>query len=1047
MPRIAGIHNSLRIHCQPSPELRLRQFLEEVYSATLPEFEVRKVLLAVPVSLNWEGNVASLKLAQAAKCVPHFSIVISCTESPGRGILSYLFKMNAMKNDLWEMWPEKAWNSLEAEGTLFPTSNPLFMSAHEIGANVLTWNCRGVLNPCFRRALINLLNSIDVQILILTETRLGGPRASEFAKSLPFHGFLCSTTIGFAGGIWVLWKTDAMDLEHLCSTEQEIHVSVKVRDSNSTWLLSAIYASPRRSERRVLWNNLSVIAALHSLPWVMVGDFNDILSSEEKWGGNRPSASRMAEFHACINSCSLIDLGFSGPQYTWTNSQDVSSLIMQRLDRALANPEWRFLFPEANVTHLLRTHSDHCPILLTLHHNPTSSLSCPFRFESIWLSHPDFPSVVTQAWSLPSTNLSETFHHFTSLVTNWNKLNFGNIFKKKRRVLARIRGVQTALALHPTEANVRLDRALREELSLTLKLEEEFWALKSRVGWVVDGDRNTKFFHTSTIIRRRFNKILRLKNSVGEWLENSDIIRDHIQSAFIDLFSSSHTASIPCLGPVPFAPRVSDEESLALESPCSPSQVKLSLWAMKPFKAPGPDGLHPGFFQRCWPQVRDSVTQEVIKVFQTSKLPEYLNSTLIALIPKCSGPETIGQFRPISLCNTVYKMVTKTIVNRIRPLLSHLVSPYQSAFVPGRRGVDNVIIAQELIHSMHRKKGRVGSLILKVDLEKAYDRLEWSFIREVLLFFLFPKSLVDLILDCVSSSSISILLNGGKMEVFKPSRGIRQGNPLSPYLFILCLEYLSLKIFGACHENRWKPIKASRNGPAFSHLFFADDLLLCSVASIECCTTMVEVLEEFCDNSGQKINLSKSKAYFSPNVDPVTRDSLCGILGVSSTPDLGRYLGFPLRSNGRNTRDFNFVVERVQSKLSSWKAKLLSPAGRVVLIQSVTSSIPAYYMQNTMLPSKVCSDLDKLNRDFLWGSSRDSKKIHLVGWDKVCRPKCDGGLGLQSTKFRNIATLAKLNWRLIEDKEAFGPKRYWLSMVQMAPLLLMPSWVIEVLAI
>jgi ribonuclease HI len=569
---------------------------------------------------------------------------------------------------------------------------------------------------------------------------------------------------------------------------------------------------------------------------------------------------------------------------------------------------------------------------------------------------------------------------------------------------------------------VRLDRTLREELSLTLKLEEEFWALKSRVGWVVDGDRNTKYFHTSTIIRRRFNKILRLKNSVGDWLENSDVIRDHIQSGFIDLFSTSHTASIPCLGPVPFAPRVSEEESIALETPCSPSEVKLSLWAMKPFKAPGPDGLHPGFFQRCWPQVRDSVTHEVIKVFQNGKMPEYLNSTLIALIPKCSGPETIGQFRPISLCNTVYKMVTKTIVNRIRPLLSHLVSPYQSAFVPGRRGVDNVIIAQELLHSMHRKKGRTGSLILKVDLEKAYDRLEWSFIREVLLFFLFPKSLVDLILDCVSSSSISILLNGGKMEVFKPSRGIRQGDPLSPYLFILCLEYLSLKIFGACHENRWKPIKASRNGPAFSHLFFADDLLLCSVASIECCNTMVEVLEEFCDNSGQKINLSKSKAYFSPNVDPVTRDSLCGILGVSSTPDLGRYLGFPLRSNGRNTRDFNFVVERVQSKLSSWKAKLLSPAGRVVLIQSVTSSIPAYYMQNTMLPSKVCSDLDQLNRDFLWGSSRDSKKMHLVGWDKVCRPKCDGGLGLQSTKFRNIATLAKLNWRLIQDKEALWAK-------------------------
>ena len=119
----------------------MSQFLEEVYSATLPEFEVRKFLLAVPLSLIWQDNVSTLKLAQAAKCIPQFSIVIRCAESPGKGVMSYLFKMSVLKNELWEMWPEKAWNSLEAEGTLFPTSNPSFMSTHEIGANVLTWNC------------------------------------------------------------------------------------------------------------------------------------------------------------------------------------------------------------------------------------------------------------------------------------------------------------------------------------------------------------------------------------------------------------------------------------------------------------------------------------------------------------------------------------------------------------------------------------------------------------------------------------------------------------------------------------------------------------------------------------------------------------------------------------------------------------------------------------------------------------------------------------------------------------------------------------------
>ena len=133
--------------------------------------------------------------------------------------------------------------------------------------------------------------------------------------------------------------------------------------------------------------------------------------------------------------------------------------------------------------------------------------------------------------------------------------------------------------------------------------------------------------------------------------------------------------------------------------------------------------------------------------------------------------------------------------------MGNLVSPFQAAFVPGRRGLDNVVIAQELIHSIHRKKGRMGQLILKLDLEKVYDRLERDFILEVLTFFNFPPSFVDLVLECVSTSSFSILVNRGQLKKFKPFRGIRQGDPLSPYLFILCMEYLSLKILEACDNN------------------------------------------------------------------------------------------------------------------------------------------------------------------------------------------------------------------------------------------------------
>ena len=301
-----------------------------------------------------------------------------------------------------------------------------------------------------------------------------------------------------------------------------------------------------------------------------------------------------------------------------------------------------------------------------------------------------------------------------------------------------------------------------------------------------------------------------------------------------------------------WALRVSDQKALSLTAHVDAKDVEMSLWSLKAFKAPGLDGLHPGFFQKCWPTIRESVVNEVRQIFSTGKMPEYLNRTLISLIPKYLGPETLSQFRPISLCNTVYKIVTKIIVCRLRPIMGNLVSPFQAAFVPGKRDLDNVVIAQELIHSVHRKKGRLGQLILKLDLKKAYDRLEWGFIREVLTFFKFPPPFVDLVLECVTTSSFSILVNESQLESFKPSRGIRQGDPLSPYLFILCMEYLSLKILEACANNSWKAIKASRNGPSFSHLFFVDDLLLCAEASSSCCSTITRILKDFCLQSGQK---------------------------------------------------------------------------------------------------------------------------------------------------------------------------------------------------
>ena len=377
---------------------------------------------------------------------------------------------------------------------------------------------------------------------------------------------------------------------------------------------------------------------------------------------------------------------------------------------------------------------------------------------------------------------------------------------------------------------------------------------------------------------------------------------------------------------------IQDPDSHNLNLPISEDEVKGALWSMKAFKAPGPDGLHADFIQHFWHTVGNSLIEEVRKCFTEKNIPEYLNRTLMVLIPKIHGPESLGNYHQTSLCNTAYKVITKIISNRIRPVLGSIISHLQTAFVLGRRGTDNAIIVQELIHTIGKAKGKEGCMAIKIDLEKAYDKLEWDFIRERLICANFPMNLIQTIMCCVTTTTTSILFNGGTLDPLVPTRGIRQGDPLSPYLFILCIDFLGQLIEGKCAEKAWDPVKSSKSGPYFSHLFFADDLMLFAKANSKNCSTIRSVLDIFCSKLGETINEAKSKVFFSPNVDSDMRDSLCEILGFRLTNSLGKYLGIPIRHQGSSPHDFSLILDRMKQKLAGWKSNLLSMAGRVVLI-------------------------------------------------------------------------------------------------------------------
>ncbi|XP_023883345.1 uncharacterized protein LOC111995659 [Quercus suber] len=262
--------------------------------------------------------------------------------------------------------------------------------------NILIWNCRGAMKPLFRKTVMDLVAWHSPTIMVITKTRL-------------------------SGGIWLLWSSNAVHVDILATTEQEIHAIIWVRSQSLNWLINAIYASLRLAERYILWENLKMLTNLHDLPWALIGDFNEVLLEEEKSGGNPVCMRRVRAIKECMDACHVMDLGFSGPKFTWSNKRETGDLIQCRLDRCWANPSWKDLYSEANVTHLARINSDHCPMVLNLNPNLGNVSDRPFRFQSIWLNHEEFPTVVRTAWEGQDISLKGAISDFTAKAQRWNK--------------------------------------------------------------------------------------------------------------------------------------------------------------------------------------------------------------------------------------------------------------------------------------------------------------------------------------------------------------------------------------------------------------------------------------------------------------------------------------------------------------------------------------------------------------------------------------------------------------------------------------------------
>ncbi|CAL1384516.1 unnamed protein product [Linum trigynum] len=280
------------------------------------------------------------------------------------------------------------------------------------------------------------------------------------------------------------------------------------------------------------------------------------------------------------------------------------------------------------------------------------------------------------------------------------------------------------------------------------------------------------------------------------------------------------------------------------------------------------------------------------------------------------------------------------------------------------------------------------------------------------------SSWISCIMYCVEHNRVRIRWNGELSQPFTPSRGVRQGDPLSPYLFVLCMERLSHKIDEAVASGQWKAVRLTSSGPPLTHLFFADDLLLFAEVESRQIRVIKQILEDFCYSSGQRVNFSKSILYVSPNIPRRKAELLSTRAGIPLKAALGRYLGIQAIHERVTKGRYQSLLLRIQKKMAPWKAKRLSFAARLTVAKSVTASLPVYNMHTELIPSGVCRSIDKISRDFIWGDEEEKAKMHLVAWETLTKPKDYGGVGLRQTRQANIAMLAKGCWRMLQEKES-----------------------------
>ncbi|XP_074302306.1 uncharacterized protein LOC141633799 [Silene latifolia] len=490
--------------------------------------------------------------------------------------------------------------------------------------------------------LRNLLRRKAPSIVFLCETKLSSSKMKKVWRKFDGYEGMAVDSVGRSGGLAFLWRNDVKCTFRSATVHyMDFDVEVGVRKLRVT----GFYGWPSVQDRHLSWRLLSIFAEENDDPWLCFGDYNEILYSTEMMGGRTRAQWQMNNFRDAVDECGLRDIPFEGYKFTFDNGQVGDDNRQSRIDRAMCTEAWSELFPYAKLIHLNREWSDHASIQVILDkrvEEEDKGRSKRFRFEHIWVGEEGCEDTIKKAWNGDDADLMGTI-----------------------------------------ERAVNERKKLVEDIAKLLRQEEMFWRQRSRALWLKDGDKNTKFFHRRASQRKQKNHISKLVDDEGRIHESTETIAATTTNYFKDLFTSTNPIiSEELLYGV--EGRVTDMMNAGLQANYGADEVIEALNQMNPLKAPGPDGMNGLFFQTYWHIVGHSVIRQVLGILNGAPFPAAFNHIQIVLIPKKKAPDKMVDFRPISLCNVVYKIFSKVLANRLKVFLGDIVSENQSAFTPDR---------------------------------------------------------------------------------------------------------------------------------------------------------------------------------------------------------------------------------------------------------------------------------------------------------------------------------------------------------------------------